>query len=114
MRIRTQGAKPMQIKTNPYPGQTLNFYIKKKLKYLVGEKNTYEGAKAFLKDQKPGLFVNFGQFSESLTGSEKTKNRYSNKNPEKTIATASTEAKNLKILLEGSGQKNKNLVLLDD
>jgi hypothetical protein len=69
----------MRIHADPYPGQTLiksqklKFFMKNILKVgtlrVIGQ-HTQEGTKAFLKDKKPGLFVNFGQFSCSGFGSE--------------------------------------------
>jgi hypothetical protein len=54
-----------QIHSDADPGQTLksqtvNFSMLNNLK--AGNRSTYEGKKDFLKDRKPGLFVNFGKF----------------------------------------------------
>jgi hypothetical protein len=59
-----------QTNANPDPGRTLKsqqvelFTVKNIFKVCDRSKTygTCEGAKAFLKGRKPGLFVNFGQF----------------------------------------------------
>ncbi len=74
MRIRIQlfylNADPdprSQTNADPDSGltlksQTIEFFLHKKYTYKVG-KHTYEGTKDILKGRKPGLFVNFGQFT---------------------------------------------------
>ncbi len=43
--------------------------MKTLLRVGIRSKHTYEGSKDFSKGKKPGLFVNFGQFQWSVSGS---------------------------------------------
>ncbi len=54
-----------------------NFYIKIYLLQAIGQEDTDEDTKAFSKGRKPGLFVNYGQFTCSWVpgGSEKSRMR---------------------------------------
>ncbi len=56
------GSKPM-ILVRVKSRKKFNFYMKNipDFSLVIGE-HTYEGAKAFWKDRKQGLFLNFGQF----------------------------------------------------
>ncbi len=55
--IRIQPAKPMRIHADPDHGQSLSLQKNiLKVRYVIGQKHTYEGTKAFLKGRKPGQF----------------------------------------------------------